>query len=358
MNANALKIEGLEPAGTDRAVSVQVKPATRTGTHRSATPLTPRKRRRATLGFALALLVLAAGYGGYRWWSYASTWVTTDNAYVAGHIHTVSTRVPGTVKEVFVSENQDVAAGALLARLDASDFKVKQAEARALLAQAEAQVAQARAQITREEAVANKAQLDFDRADRLIREANSLISKAEFDAAKASLDAARGSLGATRAVELAAQAQVQVATAQLADAELQLSYTDIVAPAAGRVGRKSIEAGNHVQPGQALLAVVQPEVWVTANLKETQLKHLRAGQSVKLSVDSLPDHEFTGRVESIAPASGAQFALLPPDNATGNFTKIVQRLPVKIVFDEASVSEFAGRLAPGMSVVVKVNTRS
>lgn len=358
MNANLLKLEDVELETADRVVTqpVRTAPLPRVGDDAAALP--PPRRSRVRLWIALGLLMVAAGYGGYRWWDQARTWVTTDNAYVAGHIHTISTRLAGNVAEVLVQENQDVASGAVLARLDTRDLLVKQAEARAALAQAEAQVVQVRAQVTRDTAVANKAQQDFDRADQLFHEATRAISQAEFDAAKATLDAARGSLGATRAAEVAAQAQVQVATAQLADADLQLSYAEIVAPAAGRVGRKNLEVGNRVQPGQALLALVQPEVWVTANLKETQLKRLRAGQLVKLSVDSFPGRTFTGRVESIAPASGAQFALLPPDNATGNFTKIVQRVPVKIVFDEASLGDCTGRIVPGMSVFVKVNVRS
>lgn len=358
MNVNTLKIEAMETAETTRVTPVPVQQPTQTGSTGGEAPRAPRVRRQAKLGGATLGVLLALGYGGYQWWNSTRTWVTTDNAYVAGHIHTVSTRIAGNVTEVLVSENQDVAAGAVLARLDASDLEVEQDKALAALAQAEAQVAQARAQVTREEALANKAQLDFDRAERLFREANSAISKQEYDAAKAGLDSARASLNATKASVIAAEAQVKAAAAQLADVKLQLGYTEIVAPAAGRIGRKNIEVGNHVQPGQALLAVVQPSAWVTANFKETQLHRLRVGQPVTLAVDSLPGHEFAGRVESISPASGAQFALLPPDNATGNFTKIVQRVPVKIVFDEASVKDFAGRIAPGLSVVVKVKVRS
>lgn len=358
MNVNSLKIEGMETTETMRVTPVPVQQPTQTGSTGGQSPRAPHGRRQAKLGGATLAVLLALGYGGYQWWNYTRTWVTTDNAYVAGHIHTVSTRIAGNVTEVLVSENQGVAAGAVLARLDANDLNVARDKALAALAEAEAQVAQARAQVTRDEALAHKAQLDFDRAERLFREANSAISKQEFDTAKAGLDSARASLNATKAAVVAAEAQVKAATAQLADVKLQLSYTEIVAPAAGRIGRKNVEVGNRVQPGQALLAVVQPTVWVTANFKETQLNRLRAGQPVTLTVDSFAGHEFTGRVESISPASGAQFALLPPDNATGNFTKIVQRVPVKIVFDEASVKDFAGRISPGMSVVVKVKVRS
>ncbi len=357
MNVNSLKIEGIGTPELPRVTPVPAEKPTQTGSTGGEAPHSPRVRRGAKLGAGVLALLVAAGYGSFHWWSYTRTWVTTDNAYIAGHIHTVSTRIAGNVTEVLVAENQDVAAGTVLARLDASDLKVEQDKALAALAQAEAQVAQVRAQVSRDEALAHKTQLDFDRAERLFREANSAISKQEFDTAKAELDSARASLNATKAAVVAAEAQAKAATAQLADVKLQLTYTEILAPAAGRIGRKNVEVGNRVQPGQALLAVVQPTVWVTANFKETQLDRLRAGQPVTLTVDSFAGHEFSGRIESIAPASGAQFALLPPDNATGNFTKIVQRVPVKIVFDESSVQGFSGRISPGMSAVVRVKVR-
>lgn len=339
---------------------------------RSAAPETKTSRGRPTLlgvessgwkrggwlACFTAVLLLAVSYAGYRWWDSACTWVVTDNAYVSGHIHTVSTRIPGNVSEVLVSDNQDVGAGAVLARLDPKDFLIQRDKAYAAAGQADAQVAQARAQVLRDTAMATKAKLDYDRADQLFRARGGVISQQEFDSARAALDAANGVLNATKALVLGAEAQCKAATAQLRDIELQLSYTEIVAPAAGRVGRKNLEVGNRVQPGQALLAIVQPKVWVTANFKETQLKRLRPGQRVAVELDSFPGQRFAGVVDSLAPASGAQFALLPPDNATGNFTKIVQRVPVKIVFEEACTGDFAGRIIPGMSVTVRVNVRS
>ena len=357
MDANTLKIEGLETGKATRTTTEPARQPPHTITTGGDAPSSTPRRHRASLGVGLAMLLLAAGYGGYRWWNFTQTWVTTDNAYVAGHIHTVSTRIAGNVTEVLVSENQEVMAGAVLARLDANDLKVQRERALATLAQAEAQVTQARAQVKREEAVTHMAQLDFDRAERLFKETSGAISKQEFDAAQAGLESARASLNATSAAVVAAEAQVKAAAAQVKEVELQLGYTEIVAPAAGRIGRKNVEVGNRVQPGQALLAVVQRDVWVTANFKETQLAKLRPGQAVTVSVDSFGGQKFSGRVDSIAPASGAQFALLPPDNATGNFTKIVQRIPVKIVFDEESAREFAGRISPGMSAVVKVKVR-
>jgi membrane fusion protein, multidrug efflux system len=319
---------------------------------------------------ALAAAVFAI-YAGYRWWTSDRTWVKTDNAYVAAHIHTVSARVAGSVKEVLVDENQEVALGSVLARLDPSDFEVKKQQALAQVAQAkaqsqraEAQISQARAEIAREQAGATKASQDFQRAQSLYQGISGAISKQEFDQAKSELDAAEARLEATRSVlgsasalAVAAQAQEEVAQANLHDAELQLSYTEITAPAAGRIGKKNLETGNRVQPGQALVALVQPDVWVTANFKETQLARLKPGQLVYVEVDALPGRMLKGKVDSLSPASGAQFALLPPDNATGNFTKIVQRVPVKIVLDAQSVAGCEDRIVPGLSAVVEVKVR-
>jgi len=155
----------------------------------------------------------------------------------------------------------------------------------------------------------------------------------------------------------AAQASVARATAALDDAKLQLSYTIIRAPVGGRIGRKSVEAGQRVQIGQPLMAIVEDQPWVVANFKETQLEKMRAGQTVDIEIDTFPNHKFHGHVDSLAPGSGNEFALLPPDNATGNFTKIVQRIPVKVVLDHDSVRGYENLLSPGMSAVVTVATK-
>ncbi len=152
-----------------------------------------------------------------------------------------------------------------------------------------------------------------------------------------------------------AMAAVERARTALAEAQLNLSYASIVAPTAGRIGKKSVEAGQRIEPGQPLLTIVADNPWVVANFKETQLKKMHSGQSVDITIDSFPDHRFLGHVLSFSPASGASFAVLPSDNATGNFTKIVQRLPVKIILDPASVKGYEDKLAPGMSAVTSVN---
>lgn len=152
----------------------------------------------------------------------------------------------------------------------------------------------------------------------------------------------------------AAGAAIASAQASLSDAQLQLSYTAIAAPADGTIGRKSVEVGQRVQSGTPLMAIVSNDIWVVANFKETQLEKMQNGQPVEVELDAFTHHKFTGRVDSISPASGAQFALLPPDNATGNFTKVVQRIPVKIIFARDSVQGYESRITPGMSAVVSV----
>ncbi len=229
-------------------------------------------------GLALLGLVTA---GGYHWWQYARHWTKTDNAYVSAHIHLVSSRVAGTVGAVLVDENQDVAAGQLLVQLDPGDFNVRReqalaqvAQARAQIQQAVAQIEQARAQVGREEARSTKAKQDLLRAESLSQGSNGAISRQEFDQAKAEADAAgagllgaHSGLAAAEGAAAAARGREQVAQANLQEAELQLSYTELRAPAAGRIGKRNLETGNRIAPGQALLALVEPEIWVTANFK-------------------------------------------------------------------------------------------
>lgn len=324
------------------------------------------KKFRAITG-ALTLIILLVSVATYI--AKMHSLVKTDNAYLAAHIHTISSRVAGTIAEVLICENQTVSKGAVLARLDPRDFEVRRGQALAQLASARAQVTgagarieQVRAQTAREQARATKARNDLARASSLFEGGSGAISKQELDLARADADAAQASLqeaqsalDSANAAKAAARAQEQAAAAGLQDAELQLSYTEITAPAAGRIGKKGVEVGNHVQPGQALLALVQPDIWVTANFKETQLSRLKPGQKVVVRVDAFPGRTFRGTIESLSPASGAEFALLPPDNATGNFTKIVQRVPVKVTLDDTSLGDCVGRLVAGMSALVEVN---
>ncbi|MEP6955298.1 MAG: HlyD family secretion protein [Chthoniobacterales bacterium] len=329
---------------------------------------------------AALLVVAAAGYGYMR---YARQFEKTDDAFLEGNLHAVSARVNGTVVEVLTDDNRTVRAGEPLLRLDPRDLEVKLDEAKsellsadaavpqaeALIGQARAQLAQAEAGVAQMDAQLAKATLDFRRAEELIKK--NVSARADYDTAKANHDVAlanSASAAATREAAIAlvrsaeagqrvALAKQGTAQAMVRDAELQLSYGTITAPSDGVVGKKSVEVGQRVQPGQALLAVVGRDDWVIANFKENQLTHMRPGQPVEITVDAVADHKFAGTVESFSPGTGAKFSLLPPDNATGNFTKVVQRMPVKIRFTPESVRGNEDRLSPGLSAVVKVRVQ-
>lgn len=253
-------------------------------------------------------VILAVKYAIFRY-----HYETTDNAYITGHIHYIAPQITGVVKTVSVENNTRVKAGDLLVQVDPEPFD-------ALLAEA----------VARNE----KAQGDYQREVGL---ANTRVVSVQ-DLAHARNDA-------------------QAAASQLRMAELNRRYTTITTPVDGVVGGRSVEVGNTVQPSINLMAIVEANPWVEANFKETQIAHIHPGQRVLLTVDAIPEHPFAGRVVSIAPASGREFALLPADNATGNFTKIVQRLPVRIEFDRDSVRGYEDRLAPGLSVVASVKIR-
>jgi membrane fusion protein, multidrug efflux system len=331
-------------------------------------------------------LLGVAVVAGYGWWRTAEAHVNTDNACIAANIHQVSSRVAGTVVQVAFQDNQRIEADASLVMLDPRDLDLRVEQARNAVAkaggqlvQAEAQSQQARAQRAQIEAKAakaeaelNKARLDLERAQRLTESGRfTSISRQEFDATQAAYDVAQSAVGVVAADRAAAQAALEAALAahviaqaqqaaarvELADAELQRSYATISAPVTGTVGRRNVEVGQRVQPGQALLALVADEKWVIANFKETQLARMRVGQRVTVWLDAIPGKSFAARIESFSPASGAQFALLPPDNATGNFTKVVQRVPVKIVFEPGALRGFEEKIAPGLSAVARVELR-
>ena len=347
----------------------------------------PRGRSR---WIVLPLLLIAAALGGtwaYRHWAYGRAHVTTDNATIDGELIPVVARIGGYATLVGVHENERVRAGAVLVRIDPSEYRVRLAQATADLAaaraaaggpgesgQAEAAVATAaaqrgslEAQIAAARAADVKARADFARTTELADK--QIVSRQQLDAARATAEAsdatlqslqelaaaAGGTVANARAGVRLAAARLQGATAVRDNAQLQLSYTAIVAPASGFVSRKQVDAGLLVQPGQPLMTIVSDSaVWVTANVKETELAMLRVGQSVEIDVDAYRGAAAEGRVESIGAATGAKFALLPPDNATGNFTKIVQRVPVRIAITRDLGADRP--LRPGMSVVVHVAT--
>jgi membrane fusion protein, multidrug efflux system len=353
----------------------------------STTPEAPSNKRRIVL--ALVALAVALGLGwGVKQWLYGRAHESTDNAQVDGHLVPVLSKVSGYVTVVSVEENDNVRQDSTLVRIDEREYQVRLAQADADLAaaraaaggngqqgQAQAAVANASGQqaaLTAGIAAARanyvKTEADLGRMRELVK--NQVVSRQQLDAAQAAFDAARAQLtaaqnnaGAAGAGVANAQAGVRLATARLAAAQaardnaaLQLSYTRVTAPVSGIVSRKQVEVGQLVQAGQPLLTIVSDTgVWVTANFKETQLEDIKVGQAVELDVDAYGGATAKGTVESLSAATGAKFALLPPDNATGNFTKVVQRVPVRI-----RITQGLGKdrpLRPGMSVVAHVNTK-
>jgi membrane fusion protein (multidrug efflux system) len=307
-------------------------------------------------------------------WRWGLTHVSTDDAQVEGHIIPTLARVNGYVAEVGVRENQAVAAGQLLVRLDDREFVARLAQAdadlqgalsaqgsRGRVGQAEAQLAAARAAVAQAEANATRARQDADRAQKLA--ARGIVSGSQLDAAVTGLAAAEAGLDVARKQVQAAEAAWSGAGSRAASqraarerAALDLSYTRIVAPRAGVVSRKVVEVGQYVQAGQSLMNVVPlDDVWVVANLKETEIREVTPGDRAEIAVDAYPGRRFRGHVESLSPATGARFSLLPPDNATGNFTKVVQRIPVRIRVDDAADPQHP--LRPGMSVVATVTAK-
>ncbi|MCK1390018.1 HlyD family secretion protein [Bradyrhizobium sp. 1] len=337
--------------------------------------------RRAALALALLLGTTAIVYYGYDYWTNGRYLETTDDAYVKADSTIIAPKVSGYIAKVLVGDNEKVRAGQLLARIDDRDFKAALDQAKADVAAGEASVRnidaqlelqqpvieQSTADVTAADANLKFAQEERARYDDLMKSGSGTIQRAQqtdaaLRASSAQLQHAKsGLVAAERKVDVLttqrgqATAQLERARAVAQQAELNLSYTEITAPVDGTVGARSLRVGQFVQAGTQLMAVVPLDaVYVVANFKETQLTHVRPGQPVELHVDSFRNRTLRGHVDSLSPASGLEFALLPPDNATGNFTKIVQRVPVKIVLDDYSLT---GLLRPGMSAVPTVDTK-
>ena len=334
-----------------------------------------RSRRRLLMLSALGALALA---GGTFWYIDNVGYETTDDAAIEGHVIQVSPKVSAHVKTVHFDDNYQVKKGDLLIELDPRDFEVNLASTAANLASAQsklteaeaqqnvaqASLGQAKADLLSAQATADNAKADLDRNEHLFQ--THVIDRREYDASVAQAKSAVANVESATKKVASQEAQVQLASAQyitassgekqaeaqLRQAQLQLSYTKIFAPFAGRITRKSVEPGNYVQPGQTLFSLVPPDVWVVANFKETQLKQMKVGQPVSVRVDALPDRHFQAHIESFQVGTGGHFTLLPPENATGNFVKVVQRVPVKIVFDDPIAN--LERLWPGESVEPKV----
>jgi membrane fusion protein, multidrug efflux system len=344
----------------------------------------PRGRivKRAVLGAALLAATALAGDFGYDYWTTGRFMQSTDDAYVQADYTTVAPKVSGYIADVLVQDNELVKAGEVLAHIDDRDFRAAQAQAKAGVEAAEAAISNIEAELALQQSVieqaraqigASQASLKFNRSD-VVRyndlakngyaseqraqqsETARSQSGAEVERDQAALAAAQKKVAVLDTQRLQALAERDRAQAVLNQADLNLSYTTITAPVDGTVGARSLRVGAYVNAGTQLMAVVPLNAaYIVANFKETQLTRVRDGQPVTVKVDSFPGVKITGHVDSLSPASGLEFSLLPPDNATGNFTKIVQRIPVKIVLDDARL---ANLLRAGMSVEPTVNTKT
>ena len=369
-------VQELHPLpATDRAPVIEPK--------RAALPpatLRGRIKRLLTVSAAVALLA-GAGWYGWDYWRVGRFLVSTDDAYVKADNTTVAPKVSGYISEVLVGDNEPVKAGQVLARIDARDFTVALDQAKADVVAAEAAVTSKRAQLEVQQAViaAAKATLDVDTAAQTFagqeNKRYSDLAKTGFGSVQNAQLAQSRDASALAAIErdnanlASAQKQLELLRAEIAQAvaassraeaverqaELNLGYTTIAAPINGVVGNRTLRAGQFVTAGTQLMSLVPTDaVYVVANFKETQLTNVRSGQPVNIAVDMFPGQAVRGHVDSLAPASGQEFALLPPDNATGNFTKVVQRIPVKIVLDD---NAGAIELRPGMSVIPTIQTQ-
>jgi len=338
--------------------------------------------RNAAFLLVIAILVALGGTAGWYWWTEWRFVESTDDAYIHADTGIISPKIDGYIRQVRVRDNQSIATGDVMFVIDDRDFAAKAAQAEAVVATAEATVAtyanrldfqqamidQAQTSVTSAEVDLERARLDrrryaaltsndyasrqrFETADADARKAEAALGKA-----RAALTAERNQLAVLRSQKAEEEARLAQARASLALARSDLDNTVIRAPFAGAVGNRAARVGQYVKPGTQLAALVPlPHVYVTANFKETQLTHMRPGQPAEIVVDAYPGERVTGTIESFAPASGAQFSLLPPDNATGNFTKIVQRVPVRIALP--ADAPLVQRLRPGLSVTVSIDTR-
>lgn len=337
---------------------------------------------KSKLIIAVPLLLAAAAGGGYYWWTQVRFIETTDNAYVEADISHVSVKVPGYVVLSDVTDNQSVRKGELLAQLEDNQFSAKVSQAEAALASAKADLQTLAAKVDLQHALISQAsagvvaaQADKIRAEQQLSRAKKLkvsnySSQDDVDQLQAGFDSAAARLDEAKALLVAKERELAVFNAQLNQASsvveqsnaalelanIQLNDTRVTAPFSGVIGKRGAMVGQYVQPGQALFSLVPDgAVWISANFKETQIQHMQPGQSVQVSLDAFPDKTFTGVIDSLSPASGAKFSLLPAENATGNFTKIVQRIPVRIRLE---LSKAEARVVPGLSAVVKVDTAS
>ncbi len=349
------------------------------GGSKAASPPTPRWKKLlyAVIGAALMLGLIVAGL---LYWLHARQFASTDDAYVDAYISQISAQIGGRVTAVAVQDYQEVRAGQLLVALDQRDLQIKLDQARAQRLQAAAQLEQAQAGLLQQQASVDQAQANVRVSQADQAQARSDLARyrgidpravsrqsvdtaatttrsadARVDANQQAVAAAQANVKAQQAQIDAAQANLKAADVTVANAELQLSYTSIIAPRDGKLAKRTVNIGDYVNPGQSLLAVVGEDRWVTANFKETQLAGMQRGQAVTVAVDACPDHGLDGTLEAFQPGSGQIFSSLPAENATGNFVKVVQRVPVRISIKQQDAVRC--QLSPGMSVVPSVKVR-
>ncbi|MGZ2485399.1 membrane fusion protein (multidrug efflux system) [Rhizobium pisi] len=385
-NAEAEEVEVAAVAEAPTAEALEKPPAPAQSAPAQAPvapPAAAKKRRSPVLPIVVLALLAGGGWYGYEWWTNGRFMVSTDDAYIEGDIATISPKVTGYVAKVNVVANQEVKAGDVLATLDNGDYQNALDQANAQIATeqlslgridaqiegAKASLVQAQAQKTALEATVRGAEIKQKRQSDL--QAKSVGTTADLDDANTTLDQAKANLAGGDANIVAAQANIAILEAQRKEAEgsvrsleisrdkaaRDLSFTVLKAPYDGIVGNRSVQEGDLVSPGQRLMALVPVhELYIDANFKETQIQHLVPGSKVNVHVDAYSDHPVVGTVESISPASGSVFSLLPPENATGNFTKVIQRVPVRIALPQDVLD--SRRLRAGLSVVVDVDTRT
>lgn len=341
----------------------------------------PAQLKRRLFIFLMVVLLIALAFFA-QWYLKGRFYEATDNAYVQGEITRVSSQLGARISDVLVQDNQHVDKGQLLVKLEPDDFRLAIERAQATLATREAERTQAQSKLTQQssliaasdaqvqanQATLGRTQLDLARLQKLRKPgfvseeqvttmtADSHVARSQVAKAQADAQGQRQQVNALNADIKRLDAQIATARADLAQAELNMQRTEIHAPISGLIGQRAARNGQYVQAGAYLLSVVPDEdIWVQANFKETQIEHMEIGQPAELTFDSFPNTPIQGRVNSLFAASGAQFSLLPPDNATGNFTKVVQRIPVKLTFSPDN--PLRGKIRPGMSVYVSVNIK-
>jgi membrane fusion protein (multidrug efflux system) len=349
----------------------------------AAKPNPPAEPNQSKARLRLVLLVaalVAVVAGSFYYFRFIAPYESTDDAFIEAHVIPIASQVAGRVAQLFVRDNQEVKQGDLLVQIGPSDYQAKLDQERAGLAAARSRFDQANAQFTVDQARVEQEKANVAVAEAMAKQAEAdnkryqaagdfAVSQSQLDLAVTQVRSAEAQVDAARNQELAAEAQVgldkasiqtaaaevQNSEANVRQAELNLSYTEVKAPEAGYVTHRTVETGAYIQTGQALLAIVPRQVWVVANFKETQLNHMQAGQPVEVKVDAYPQITFHGHVDSIQHGSGPSFSLLPPENASGNFVKVVQRVPVKIVIDDTAAANYV--LGPGMSVEPEVRVK-